>query len=413
MILRMIFMDKTLQRWKDQKLIRDLESYAGAGTSMITIFIKPGDSVAPMRQKLTNELGAASNIKSRVNRQSVETAIVSAQGMLRDIHNAPPTGLAIFVGEAADHAGKIKKISIYYTPPEKLRTGFYYCADHFQVNDLHYLIEDNETYGFAIVDGTGALFATVKGHLKTVIGKFEVDLPKKHNKGGQSSVRFARLHDEAVAVYIKKVAELMNRLFLTDERVNVSSIIIAGCGSKKDSVRTSADLDKRIAGRIVKSYDLAYGGEAGLTQAIIDSSEFLSGMELGHERESVQKFMNEIVMDTGKYCFGMTQTMAAIDAGAAETVIVWDELKMTRGGGGGGGDGQSLIEWLIDNHSKMGIDNLKLVSNATGEGAQFCTGFSGIGAILRWKFTSDTEIEETIDLMATETVAADDEVDFI
>lgn len=57
-------MDPT--RWKVQKTIKDLESFKGSGTSMVTIFIRAGAQVAPMRQKLVEELGTASNIKSRV-----------------------------------------------------------------------------------------------------------------------------------------------------------------------------------------------------------------------------------------------------------------------------------------------------------------------------------------------------------
>jgi peptide subunit release factor 1 (eRF1) len=49
-----------------------LESAVGAGTSLITLLI-PGTmtQLHHMRQKLDAELGAASNIKDRVNRHSV------------------------------------------------------------------------------------------------------------------------------------------------------------------------------------------------------------------------------------------------------------------------------------------------------------------------------------------------------
>jgi peptide chain release factor subunit 1 len=35
-----------------------------------------------------------------------------------------------------------------------------------------------------------------------------VQLPKKHGRGGQSSVRFARIREEKRHAYVKKVAEL-------------------------------------------------------------------------------------------------------------------------------------------------------------------------------------------------------------
>ena len=67
-----------IELFKIKRLINYLRDAHGDGTSMVTILIPPGDAVHRMRQKLTEELGTASNIKNRVNRQSVESAITSA-----------------------------------------------------------------------------------------------------------------------------------------------------------------------------------------------------------------------------------------------------------------------------------------------------------------------------------------------
>jgi peptide chain release factor subunit 1 len=55
------------------------------------------------------------------------------------------------------------------------------------------MLEDDVKFRFIIVDGNGALYGTVQGNNREVIQKITVELPKKHRKGGQSSVRFARL----------------------------------------------------------------------------------------------------------------------------------------------------------------------------------------------------------------------------
>ena len=47
-----------------------------------------------------------------------------------------------------------------------------------------------------IMDGNGALFGTLSGNTREVVHKFSVDLPKKHGRGGQSALRFARLREE-------------------------------------------------------------------------------------------------------------------------------------------------------------------------------------------------------------------------
>jgi len=53
------------------------------GTSMISLIIPPRDQVSRVSRMLADEFGTASNIKSRVNRQSVLGAITSVQQRLK------------------------------------------------------------------------------------------------------------------------------------------------------------------------------------------------------------------------------------------------------------------------------------------------------------------------------------------
>jgi peptide chain release factor subunit 1 len=58
--------------------------------------------------------------------------------------------------------------------------------------------------------------------------KFDVDLPKKHGRGGQSALRFGRLRVEARHNYVRKVAEIAVQCFITNDRPNISGLILAG-----------------------------------------------------------------------------------------------------------------------------------------------------------------------------------------
>lgn len=60
-------------------------------------------------------------------------------------------------------------------------------------------------YGFIVMDGNGSLFGTLSGNTREVLHKFTVDLPKKHGRGGQSALRFARLRMEKRHNYVRKV----------------------------------------------------------------------------------------------------------------------------------------------------------------------------------------------------------------
>ena len=64
------------------------------------------------------------------------------------------------------------------------------------------------SYGFIVMDGNGTLFGTLSGNTRDILHKFTVDLPKKHGRGGQSAMRFARLRMEKRHNYVRKVAEM-------------------------------------------------------------------------------------------------------------------------------------------------------------------------------------------------------------
>jgi peptide chain release factor subunit 1 len=65
--------------WKIKRLINKLENCKGNGTSMVSLIIPPKDDINRSGKLLTQELSAANNIKSRITRQSVLTAITSTR----------------------------------------------------------------------------------------------------------------------------------------------------------------------------------------------------------------------------------------------------------------------------------------------------------------------------------------------
>lgn len=92
-----------------------------------------------------------------------------------------------------------------------------------------------------------------------------MELPKKHGRGGQSANRFARLREEKRHAYVVKVAELAKQNFITDNRPNVKGIIMAGSADFKTVLSESDEFDKRLKNVVIGLYDVAYGGENGLS----------------------------------------------------------------------------------------------------------------------------------------------------
>lgn len=412
--------DAAIAKWRFSRMLKTLEESRGTATSMITLIMRPGTAIADTVKMLTNEYGASENIKSRTNRQSVQSAIVSAQQRLKLYRQVPPNGLVLFVGTLDND----RKITFDLEPPIPINTSFYRCDNQFHTESLRSMLDDNEKYGFIIVDGNGCIFATLAGNVKSIINKIEADLPKKHNKGGQSALRFARLRDEKRHNYLRKVTEVAVQCFITNDQVNVKGLIFGGSADFKNELATTDMLDARIKAKILKIVDTAYGEEAGLNHAIELSAECLQGVRFLEEKKLITSFMEEINRDTGKYCFALRDTLYALESGAVLHLLVWEDLPVDRCVVSNGSETQVIyvstsgnpslsqgkledgftiterepyVEWLSRNYESYGT-NLHLITDRSTEGSQYCQGFSGIGGILRYKLDFDALNDDIGDL---------------
>jgi peptide chain release factor subunit 1 len=123
-------------------------------------------------------------------------------------NKTPQNGLILYCGEIMTDDGKEKKVTIDFEPFKPINTSMYTCDNRFHTEDLKELLEDDDRFGFLIMDGNGALYGSVQGNHREVMHKFSVDLPKKHGRGGQSALRFARLRLERPHNFVRKVAEI-------------------------------------------------------------------------------------------------------------------------------------------------------------------------------------------------------------
>ena len=208
------------QRWKTKKLIKELESCQGSGTSVISLFVPPGDQISKYTKMLDTEYGTASNIKSRVNRASVQSAIVTSRNVLRSFKEVPPNGLIVYVGEITLPNGKQTKAKYAIEPFKPINKSQYLCHSSFDTSILKDLLVSDEVFGFIVMDGQCTLFATLNGDHKKILQKYSVIIPKKHSKGGQSAQRYGRIRQGERHKYISKVADLAAHHFI-DPQTNM------------------------------------------------------------------------------------------------------------------------------------------------------------------------------------------------
>ena len=96
--------------------------------------------------------------------------------------------------------------------------------------------------------------------------------------------------------------------------------------------------------------DISYGGENGFNQAIELAAESLADVKFIQEKKLIGqlyeplkvdkcncfyhffpgRYFDEISQDTGKYCFGEEDTLMALELGAVDILICWENLDIVR-----------------------------------------------------------------------------------
>jgi len=173
--------------------------------------------------------------------------------------------------------------------------------------------------------------------------------------------------------------------------------------------------DQRLKAILVKIVDVSYGGENGFNQAIELAGESLLNVKFIQEKKLISQYFEEISQDSGKFCYGVQDTLQALELGAVHTLIVWENLEHMRYTlkPANGEDivkylskqesqkpehfldpetsenmevieAIPLIEWFANNYRRFGA-LLQIVTNKSQEGSQFCKGFGGIGGLLRYR----------------------------
>ena len=298
---------------------------------MISLVIPPNNAIQKIMGFLNDEYAQAANIKSKQTMTSVQGAITSTREKLKLYKKIPVNGLIVFCGTILMDDNKTeKKLTLDIEPFRPCQSFMYKCENKFIPECLNYLLEDDEKFGFIIVDGGGSLFATLQGNVRNILQKITVELPKKHGRGGQSANRFARLREEKRHNYVRKVAELAVQNFITNDKPNVKGLIMAGSADFKTVIQQSDMFDKRLQEIVVATFDVSYGGENGLNQAITQSADALANVRFVEEKRMIAKFFEEISLDTGMIVFGVADSMKAMEMSAVEKILLYEEIEIMR-----------------------------------------------------------------------------------
>jgi peptide chain release factor subunit 1 len=181
------------------------------------------------------------------------------------------------------------------------------------------------------MDGNSTLFGTLAGKTRGIIHQFTVDLPEKDGSGGdQPKLHFSGLHNEKRHSHVCTVAELAVQHFVTSDNVNIAGVVLAVSADFQTELSQSNMFNPRLRTKIITVVEVSCGGEDGFNQAIELAAEALSNFKFVREKKLIQEYFDDINKGSGKYCFGIDDTLKALQLGAVETLIVWEDLDIQR-----------------------------------------------------------------------------------
>ena len=423
-----------IEQWKLRRTIQYLSTLRGRGTSLVTIIIPAQSQLSRTMKLLTDEYSLSSCIKSSQTRHNVQQALSTAQSKLRlyTQNTLPANGLVLYAGMVYDEADhRESKISMCIEPLQPLQHGLYRCETHFITDFLQKQLMDNANdfnarrYGIIVIDGNGSLFARIDPQQgTTVLKRFQVSLPKKHGRGGQSAMRFDRLRREAIHNYLTKVADSAKSQFLNAQQhglVNVDGFILSGSANLKHDLIKSDLLGSQIQNKILRTIDISYGGDNGLQETLRLCSDLFADMKLTQERQLLEEVFSQINLssttnenNTVSYTIGVAETSLVLNEGSGliDRIVVWEDLKTKRYVYQKRNkeifviiadneqeaqkqlkineneqieciDETYFIDYLTDHYKELNI-RVHIVTDRSPEGQQFQLGFGGCIAILRY-----------------------------
>jgi len=387
--------------------LRNLKKMRGIGTELISLYIPPSYPIAEVTNKLRDELGQASNIKSKTTRLNVQAAIEKIIQYLKLFREPPKNGIAIFCGNLSKKPG-VQDIQLFsIEPPAPINVQLYRCDSVFFLEPLEDMLKIKESYLLLVIDGKEATIGILKGKHIEVKRRLSSFAPPKTHKGGSSAARYQRIVSERVEDYYKRVAEAVNEIYLQNQK-EIKGLVVGGPGPVKEDFLKQKNLHYQL--KVLGVYDISYTDESGLNELLNKTFDIFKEQEAIKEREIMQRFLQEIAENKGKAVYGIKEVEKALKERRVEVLLISEEFdifkvtyKCKKCGEefedyeedgnrkelhSCGGELQVLkeedaMDLLIDEALKSGAE-IEIISTESQEGKELLFGFGKVGALLRY-----------------------------
>ena len=307
-----------------KKLIKQLKSYRGSHTELVTVYIPPGYEISKISEHLKQEQGTATNIKSTATRKNVIDGLERMIQHLKLYTQTPDNGLALFSGNTSEREGQSNVEVFSYEPPVPLNIRIYRCDKEFITEPLEELAMAENTYAFVVVDRRDAVIALLRGTKFQVLLKTHSEVPGKTRAGGQSAQRFERLREGAAKAHYKKVADYMKTELL--HMKDLKGILVGGPSMTVNDFLVQGQITGDLKKKILGTADLGYTDEFGLQELLDKSQDILSEEDIAEEKKYMQDFFMKLSTDESFVSYGKDFVWKALEMGAVDTLLLSQAL---------------------------------------------------------------------------------------
>jgi peptide chain release factor subunit 1 len=277
---------------------------------------------------LKQEYALTQNVKSRVTRNNVLSALEKIMNRLKLFNKTPPNGLIIFCGNDSKKEGQqdIKIWSI--EPPQPLAQKIYWCDQTFVLDPLKDMLREKEVYGLIVLDSGGSDIGLLKGKKVDLEKHIDSLVPGKTRKGGWSQQRYQRIREEAKNEHLKKTGEIASKVFKQEK--DLKGVLIGGPGPFKDKFKEGEYLDYQLRDKILGVVDTSYTGMQGLQEILQRGESLIEEASVVKERRLMEEFFEHLKKDDGLSVYGLDEVKRALDFGAVKTLLISEEFNWIR-----------------------------------------------------------------------------------
>lgn len=350
------------------KLIRELKSYKGRHTELITVYVPAGYNLNNIAKQLESEKSTAQNIKSKATRKNVIDALERLIRHLKLFKKTPENGLALFSGNISKTEGQTDIQLWAVEPPQLLKTKFYRCDQRFVLDPLKEMLDVTEVYGLLVIERQEATIGLLEGKNIKMLQNLTSGIPGKTEKGGQSAARYARIREGLAKEFYRRVADAMKQHFFSMPKLR--GLIIGGPGPTKDDFLKEGQLVTALRNKVIAVKDIGYSDEYGLKLLVEASTDVLAKQEIILEKELLKEFFSMLATKPHLVAYGKENVENALKTGAVDKLLLF----------------ANLPEEEVDELEGLALNinaSIHFVSEETEEGIQF-RNLGGIGAILRF-----------------------------